>query len=112
MLKISTLAAAAAFVAGGLALQVTAASAMPALDAHVAQAVQENDASGVQQARVICGPYRCFYRPRPYGYDGYRRPFFGGYGYHRHFGGYGPGYGYRRHFGGYGPGYGFHRGYY
>lgn len=110
MLKISTLAAAAAFVAGGLALQPTGASAMPVLDAHVAQAVGADATSGVQQARIICGPYRCV--DRPYGYYGYHRPFFGGYGYHRHFGyrpyGYRPyGYGYHRHFG-YGPRYGFY----
>ncbi len=80
MLRIAKLAAAVGFVAGGLTLAPLAASAMPALDTQPAQAAQAEGSSGVQQAYVVCGPFRCFHR----GFYGYRRPFFGyGYGYRR-----------------------------
>ena len=40
-------------------------------------------ATGVEQVRWVCGPYRCFWRPNYYGYYG-PRPFVGGYyGWHR-----------------------------
>ncbi len=103
MLRMSKIAAVIAFAVGGLTLQAGGASALPVLDTHPAQVVRAEAAPGVEQARIVCGPFRCFYRP---GF--YHRPFYGyGYGYHRHFG-YG-GYGYHRHFG-YG-GYGYHRGF-
>ena len=64
MLKIAKLAAAITFVVGGLRLSSLDASAMPALDTQPAQAAQAEGASGVEQARVVCGPFRCFFQGR------------------------------------------------
>ena len=64
---------------------------MPALDTQPAQAAQAEGASGVEQARIVCGPFRCFRRP---GFYGYRRPFYG----YRRFGYYHRPYFYRRRF--------------
>ena len=63
----------------GLALAGNAANAMPMASAS-SVAVQAAPATPLlQEAYLVCGPYRCFRR----GY--YRRPFFG-YGYRRHYG--------------------------
>lgn len=109
MLRMSKLAAAVAVVAGGLAMQSVAASAMPALGL---QATRADEVSGVERVQFYYGrPYGYYHRPyygyyhHPYHgyyrrpYYGYRhRPFFGGYGYRRHFG-YGGPYGYHHHHG-------------
>lgn len=74
---------AAVALIGGVALSVPEASAMP-----VAPAASVAGNTGVQEARLVCGPFRCvrtfgyrrpIYRPyyrvyRPFRY--YRRPIF------------------------------------
>ena len=60
-------------VLGGKALAGGAASAMP-----IAPIPGTNDASGVEQVRWVCGPYRCWWRPNYYGAYG----FYGGPRYH------------------------------
>ena len=67
-----TLAAAAAM--GGVALSGASASAMPVVGSAVAPAAEVH--GNVQDVRLVCGPFRCFYRPGFYGYYGYR-PFYG-----------------------------------
>ena len=87
-----TLAATVALGAMGLALPAasalisTAAEAMPGLNAAVMHevAVTPDGVGGqIEQARWVCGPYRCHWAPNYYGY---------GYGY-------GPRWGYRRGWG-------------
>lgn len=60
-----------AVVAGSLCMAVPEASAMP-----VAPVLANHDA-GLEQVRLVCGPYRCFrtYPVRRWGYRhwGYRR---------------------------------------
>ncbi|HEX4409350.1 MAG TPA: hypothetical protein VH206_11310 [Xanthobacteraceae bacterium] len=77
-----------ATIAGGIisASLIASASAMPA--APLRATAQAN--SAVQEARYVCGPYRCWYRPNYYAYYA-PRPYY-----------YGPRF--------YGPGYGYHRG--
>jgi hypothetical protein len=67
---------------------ITGAAAMPAAPLGAAAAA----ASNVQEARVVCGPYRCWRRPNYYygGYYGPPRPYLYGPRF------YGPGWGYRR----------------
>ena len=82
-------------LASGLFLAAAAffplkASAAPMLDPGVARAADTAPA-GVENARWVCGPWRCWWRPnyyyapyyyRPWGY--YHRPW--GYGWHRGYG--------------------------
>lgn len=68
-------------VLGGAALAGSAATAMP-----IAPIPGANNASGVEQVRWVCGPYRCWWRPNYYGAYG----FYGGPRY------YGPRWGYHR----------------
>ena len=84
-------------LASGLLLAAAAifplkASAAPMLDPGVARAADTAQA-GVENARWVCGPWRCWWRPnyyyphyRPWGY--YHRPWGYGYGYgwHRGYG--------------------------
>ena len=77
MLKSSKIAGSAVLVAGGLMLSTMAASALPTVDTHVLTQVP----SQVEQARWVCGPYRCFHRPN-YGFYGGPRPW----GWHRPWG--------------------------
>ena len=79
-MKIARLGLAAAVLAGSFAIAAPdEASAMPVAAATV-PATASADAS-VQEARLICGPYRCF---RRFGYRrpiirrfyGWRRPFY------------------------------------
>jgi hypothetical protein len=51
---------------GGVALASEAASAMP-----IGLATNADIASNVEQARWVCGPYRCWWRPNVYGAYGY-----------------------------------------
>ena len=66
----------AAALAGGLVLAIPESQAMPV--APVAAAASAD--AGIQEARLVCGPYRCFrrfgYYPRPLfrRYYGWRRP--------------------------------------
>lgn len=70
------------------------ASALPGIDrAPAAQGEQ-----GLQKARWVCGPYRCWRQPS-YGWGP-------GYGYGPGYGGWGRGYGWGSGYGGWGPGYG------
>jgi hypothetical protein len=82
MMKIKiALLAAGAFCAASLA--AGSASAMPV--GGLAGAASEVSGD-LQQARWVCGPYRCFWRPGPRFYG---RPWWGGPGYYRHYGFYG-----------------------
>lgn len=96
MIRSLTAALVGAVTLGGVALQTTAADAIPMIDRAPAAIEQSAAAGQVENARVVCGPFGChrrpdFYRPNPF--YGYGRGY--GYGYHRHF--------YHR------PYYGFHR---
>jgi hypothetical protein len=64
---------------GGAALAAGTASAMP-----IGLATNSDVASNIEQARWVCGPYRCWNAP-PYGYGYYgpHRFYGGGYGWHR-----------------------------
>ncbi len=98
MIKSLTAALVGAATLGGVALQSSAASAIPMIDRAPAAIVHSAAAGQVDDVRMVCGPFGCHWRPnyyRPYPVYGYR------YG-HRH------GYGYRgRHW--QRPYYGFHR---
>lgn len=76
-MRFARLGLAAAVLAGSLAtIAPEAASAMP-VSPMTAAAATSGDV-GVQEARLVCGPYRCFRR------YGWRRPFFRRYyGWHR-----------------------------
>lgn len=67
---------------GGVALMAPAASAMP--NGMPAAATQ---ASGVENVRWVCGPYRCWWQPprfyRPYAYYAPPRPFYRPWRHHR-----------------------------
>lgn len=65
----------AAALLGGIILTAPEASAMPI--APIASTVTAGADSGVQEARLVCGPFRCF---RTYSY--YRRPIFRRYRYY------------------------------
>lgn len=96
MIRSLTAALLGAATLGGVALQTTAADAIPIIDRAPAAIAQSAAASQVEDARVVCGPFGCHWRPN------YYRPYPAyGYGY---------GYGYRRHF--HHPYYGFHRRFY
>lgn len=70
-----------ATIAGGAIMgSIASASAMPAAPLGVTAQATAN----VQEARYVCGPYRCFWRPNYYAYYG-PRPYY-----------YGPRWGYRR----------------
>jgi len=73
---------------GGAALSTGAASAMP-----IGLATNTDIASNVEQARWVCGPYRCWWRPNVYGAYGY----YGGPGFYRP--GWGGGWGWHRGWG-------------
>ena len=76
-LRMSGLALAALLSTG---MAVSSASAMPAngLESTAAQV-----ASGIQDVRWVCGPYRCWWSPGPYwGYA--RGPYYWGPGPYRH----------------------------
>lgn len=64
----------AAAILGGVLLAAPGASAMPFAPVAATAAAD----SGVQEARLVCGPFRCF---RTYSY--YRRPVFRRYYYRR-----------------------------
>jgi hypothetical protein len=71
------------------------------VDINPAVVAHSEAASGVQQTRWVCGPYRCFWRPNYYGWGrpwGWR----GGWGWHR--GWRGGGWGWHRGWGGRGWG--------
>ena len=71
----------AALAFGGLSLGASGALAMPNGLPSVSAAAPSN----VENVRWVCGPYRCWWRPGPYGYYGYGpRPWWG------------PGWGWRR----------------
>jgi hypothetical protein len=74
MTRLTTVLASAAVLSAAM---IGSAAAMPA--APLASAAQTQ--SGIQQARWVCGPYRCWWRPNYYGYYG-PRPYH--YGWHRH----------------------------
>ena len=82
--KIGSLAAAAVLGSG---LLIGQASAMPA---NGLAAVASHTADNIQDVRWVCGPYRCWWTPRPYwwgpryyNYVG-PRPYWGWrYGWHR-----------------------------
>ncbi|MGO9673358.1 MAG: hypothetical protein ACLPSF_04180 [Methylocella sp.] len=83
---------------GGAVVCPMTASAAPMLDPGVATAAQAAPAA-IEDARWVCGPYRCWWRPnyyygygwhRPWGYYGWHRPW--GYGWH---GGWHRGWGWR-----------------
>jgi hypothetical protein len=67
-------------------LTATAASAMPAAP------ISADNGAKVEQVRVVCGPYRCWWRPNYYrGYRGYysyghypRHPYYWRHRYWRH----------------------------
>ncbi len=80
-------AALAAVVLGGSALAAGSASAMP-VGVDPAVATGSDVAPLAQQARWVCGPYRCFWRPNYF----VGRPFVG-----RPYGYWGRGWGWRRH---------------
>jgi hypothetical protein len=85
---IATLAG-SAIVGGIMVSTITGAAAMPAAPLGAAATATSN----VQEARIVCGPYRCWRRPNYYGYyGGYYapRPYYYGPRF------YGPGWGYRR----------------
>ncbi|MFY9628567.1 MAG: hypothetical protein WAK03_10530 [Methylocystis sp.] len=66
---------AAGLIVGALTLSGGGASAMPALDRSVSDVAGAT--ANVEQARWVCGPYRCWWRPnyyRPYGVYGYYGP--------------------------------------
>jgi hypothetical protein len=111
MLSFSKGAVVAALALGSLAVQSVGASAMPMVDVNPAIVAHSEAASGVQQTRWVCGPYRCFWRPNYYGYGFYGRPWGsrGGYGWNRGWGWRGGGWrgGWHRGWGG--RGYGWHR---
>jgi hypothetical protein len=75
-----------AIIGGSMIGAIAGAAAMPAGPLGAAAAATSN----VQEARVVCGPYRCWRRPNYYGYYGPPRPYY--YGPRV----YGPGWGYRR----------------
>jgi hypothetical protein len=64
-----------ATIAGGVMLGslIASAQAMPA--AQLGASAQA--ASGVQEARYVCGPYRCWWRPNYYAYYGPRPYYYG-----------------------------------
>ena len=88
---------------GALALSPIQASAAPMLDPGLAAAAAPAPA-GIENARWVCGPWRCWWRPnyyyRPWGYYGWHRPW----GWHRGWGWHG---GWHRGWGWHG---GWHRG--
>lgn len=93
MIKSLTAALVGAATLGGVALQTTAAGAIPMIDRAPAAIAQSAAAGQVDDVRVVCGPFGCHWRPN------YYRPYpVYGFGY---------GYGYRRHW--HRPYYGFHR---
>lgn len=90
-----------ALVAGAAGLALTAASgaasALPLAGLEPAIVRDGQPAVQFEQARWVCGPYRCFWRPNYWG-PGYGGPGYGGHGY----GGHGPhwGWGGGPHWGG------------
>ena len=88
MISLSKGAVVAAMAFGSLALQSAGASAMPMVDIGAATVARSEAASGIEQARWVCGPFRCFRRPDYYGYGFYGGWHRGwrGYGWHRPFG--------------------------
>lgn len=87
MIKTLKVACVAAAALGSVAATTGSASAMP-LAAVGSTATASAD---VQNVRLVCGPFRCFYRPG-FGYGGFYRPGFayrGFYGPRRFYGGYG-----------------------
>ena len=52
------------------------------------------ETANVEQVRMVCGRFRCFWVPGPRFYGGYGPRVYGGYG-PRFYGGYGGGYRYR-----------------
>ena len=61
---------------GGVALAAPAASAMP----NGMPAAATTQASGAENVRWVCGPYRCWWQPRrfyaPYAYYAPPRPYY------------------------------------
>jgi len=57
---------------GGFALLAEAAQAMPSVDPGVGAAAAAG--AQVEQARWVCGPYRCWWRPDYWGPRPYWRP--------------------------------------
>lgn len=63
----------------GSALATSPASAMPTN--RLAAAESQDAGTTLQEARWVCGPYRCWWRPGPYWggpYWGWRRHYWGG----------------------------------
>ena len=83
----------AAAALGAVALGSAGASAAPMNG--LAPSVEASTSANVEQARIVCGPYRCFRRPNFYGPRPYYRPY-GFYGRPRGFYGRPYGFGYRR----------------
>ena len=97
MIRSLTAALVGAATLGGIALQTTPAGAIPMIDRAPAALERSAAAGQVEDARVVCGPFGCHWRPN------YYRPY-------RPYPVYGYGYGYRRHR--YHPYYGFHHRFY
>lgn len=75
-LRIATLAVAAVL---GLGAMGVSASAMPV---NALTSVPQQTATGLQQVRWVCGPYRCWWRPGP-AYWGPHPYWRRGWGWHR-----------------------------
>jgi hypothetical protein len=60
-------------LAGGILTLASQAGAMTnAIPAGLTKSVDQ--VGQVEQTRLVCGPFRCWWRPNYYGYYGYHRP--------------------------------------